>query len=160
MSRQVLNTLGSRQHGPHFSDDIFKCLFLNENVWISMNMSLKFVIKGPNNNILALAQIMARCWLGDKPLSEPMVVSLLTHICVTRPHWINKTIIDTSQKQEYSHSINRVCSFSTTNSANIMHSKRYTYLISWLQKVLQFGFHRYNLAFLTEYLVDVRTKER
>ena len=26
---------------------------------------------------------------GDKPLSDPMMVSLLTHICVTRPQWIN-----------------------------------------------------------------------
>ena len=26
---------------------------------------------------------------GDKPLSEPIMVSLLTHICVTRPHWVN-----------------------------------------------------------------------
>ena len=25
---------------------------------------------------------------GDKPLSEPMVVRLLTHICVTRPQWV------------------------------------------------------------------------
>ena len=34
---------------------------------------------------------MAWRLLGDKPLSEPMVVSLLTHICVTRPQWINWT---------------------------------------------------------------------
>ena len=26
---------------------------------------------------------------GDKPLSEPMVVSLPTHICVARPQWVN-----------------------------------------------------------------------
>ena len=26
---------------------------------------------------------------GDKPLSEPMMVSLLTHICVARPQWVN-----------------------------------------------------------------------
>ena len=26
---------------------------------------------------------------GDKPLSGPMMVSLLTHICVTRPQWVN-----------------------------------------------------------------------
>ena len=28
---------------------------------------------------------------GDKPLFEPMMVSLLTHICVTRPQWVNYT---------------------------------------------------------------------
>ena len=27
---------------------------------------------------------------GDKPLSETMMVSLLTHICVTRPQWVNR----------------------------------------------------------------------
>ena len=48
-------------------------------------MSLKFVAKGPINNIPALVQIMAWRRPGDKPLSEPMVVGLLTHICVTRP---------------------------------------------------------------------------
>ena len=30
---------------------------------------------------------MAWRWPGDKPLSDPMMVSLLTHICVTRPQW-------------------------------------------------------------------------
>ena len=28
---------------------------------------------------------------GDKPLSEPMMVSLPTHICVTRPQWVNSS---------------------------------------------------------------------
>ena len=62
--------------------------FLNENVWISIQVSLKFVRGGPINNIPALVQIMAWCRPGDKPLSEPMMVSLLTHICVTRPQWV------------------------------------------------------------------------
>ena len=26
---------------------------------------------------------------GDKPLSEPMVVCLMTHICITQPQWVN-----------------------------------------------------------------------
>ena len=52
-------------------------------------MSLKFVPKCPINNIPALVQIMDWCRPGDKPLSEPMMVSLLTHICVTRPQWVN-----------------------------------------------------------------------
>ena len=63
--------------------------FLNENVWISIKVSLNFVTKGPINNIPALGQIMAWRRPGDKPLSEPMLVSLLTHICVTRPNWVN-----------------------------------------------------------------------
>ena len=74
---------------PHFPDDNFKHIFLNENVLLAIKISLKFVPKGPIGNIPALVQIMAWCRLGDKPLSEPMMVSLLTHICVTRPQWVN-----------------------------------------------------------------------
>ena len=32
---------------------------------------------------------MAWCRPGDKPLSEPMMVTLPTHICVARPQWVN-----------------------------------------------------------------------
>ena len=87
-----VNTLWPRQNGSHFTDDIFKCIFLNENGWISNKISLKFVPKGPINNIPALVQIMAWRRPGNKPLSELMLVSLLTHICVTRPQWVNKTL--------------------------------------------------------------------
>ena len=83
-----INTLRPRQSGHHLSDDIYKGIFLIENVWIPIKFSLKFVPKGPIHNIPALVQIMAWRRPGDKPLSEPMVVSLLTHICVTRPQWV------------------------------------------------------------------------
>ena len=82
------NTLRPRQNGRHFADDIFKCIFLNENISIAIDISLKFVPEGRINNIPALVQIMAWRRLGDKPLSEPMMVSLLTHKCVTRPQWV------------------------------------------------------------------------
>ena len=85
----LVNTLRPRQDGRHFPDDIFKWIFLNENVWISLRISLKFVPKVWINNIPALVQIMAWHRPSDKPLSEPMKVSLLTHICVTRPQWVN-----------------------------------------------------------------------
>ena len=55
------------------ADDIFKWIFLNENVWISINISLKFVPMGPINNIPSLVQIMAWRQTGDKPLSETMM---------------------------------------------------------------------------------------
>ena len=87
-SKKITNTLRPRQNGRHFPDDIFKCIFLNENVWISIKISLEFVPKDPINYIPALLQIMAWCRPGDKPSSEPMMVSLLTHICVTRPPWV------------------------------------------------------------------------
>ena len=77
-----LNTLRLRQNGHHFADDTFKCIFFYENVRIAMKISLKFVPKGPINNIPSLVQIMARHRPGNKPLSEPMMVRLLMHICV------------------------------------------------------------------------------
>ena len=86
---QCVNTLRPRQNGRRFADDTFKHIFLNKNAGISIKISLKFVPKGPINNIPALIQIMAWRRSGDKPLSEPMMVSLLTHICVTRPQWVN-----------------------------------------------------------------------
>ena len=67
----------------------FQLHFLEWNVWIPIKISLKFVPKGPINNIPALVQIMAWCRPGDEPLSELMMVSLLTHICVTRPQCVN-----------------------------------------------------------------------
>ena len=69
------NTLRPRQNGRRFTDDTFKCIFLNENVRISIKISLKFVPRGPINNIPALVQIMAWCRSGNKPFSEPMMVS-------------------------------------------------------------------------------------
>ena len=86
-----INTLRPRQHGRHFPDDSFKWIFLNENVWISIEVSLKFIPNGPINNITALVQIMAWRRPGDKPLSEPMMVNLPTHICITQPQWVNSS---------------------------------------------------------------------
>ena len=81
---QRVNSLRPRQNGRHFPNDSFKWIFFNENVLISITISLKFVPKGPINKVPVLIQIMAWCRPGDKPLSEPMMVRLQTHICVTR----------------------------------------------------------------------------
>ena len=83
-----INPLRWIQNWPHFADDVSKCIFLNENVWISLKISLKIVPEIPINNISPLGQIMAWHWPGNKPISEPMMVSLLTHICVTQPQWV------------------------------------------------------------------------
>ena len=50
----ILNTLRPRQNGRLFTDDILKGIFLNENVWIPIEISLKFVPKGPIDNIPAM----------------------------------------------------------------------------------------------------------
>ena len=49
-----INTLRLRRNEQHFADDIFKRIYFNENVWISIKISLEFVPKGPINNIPAL----------------------------------------------------------------------------------------------------------
>ena len=72
------------------ADNIFKCIFLNENGRISIQISLKYVPKGPINNSPALVQIMAWRRSGAKPLSEPMMVGLPMHVCVTRPQWVKR----------------------------------------------------------------------
>ena len=65
-----INKLGPRQNGRHFPDDIFKYIFLIENVWISHMNSLKCVPKVWISNIPALVQIMAWYRPGGKLLSE------------------------------------------------------------------------------------------
>ena len=55
-----INILRLRQYGCHFADDIFRCIFLNQNVWFLIKIPLKFVPKGLINNIPALVHI----WLG------------------------------------------------------------------------------------------------
>ena len=60
-----------------WAEDIFKCIFLNENCFDLIEISLKFVPKGTINNKSALVQIMAWRRTGDNPLSEPRM-SLFT----------------------------------------------------------------------------------
>ena len=87
------NPFRPRQNGCHFPDETSKCIFMNVNVWISHKISLKFVPNVRINNIPALVQIMAWHQPGAKPLSEPMMVNLLTHKCVTRPQWVKSLTI-------------------------------------------------------------------
>ena len=87
-----LNTLRPRQ-----MDAISQTTFSNAFSWMKMfEFRLKFhwsLFPWVQLTIFqsAMVQIMAWCRPGDKPLSEPMMVSLLTHICVTRPQWVNHT---------------------------------------------------------------------
>ena len=67
---QLVDTLRPRQNGRHFPDASSKCIFLNGNVWILIENSLKFASRGPFNNIPALVETMAWC----RPLSEPVMV--------------------------------------------------------------------------------------
>ena len=55
------------------ADDIFKCIFLNENDKIQIQISLKLVPRSPIDHKLALVQVMAWCRTDDKPLTEAML---------------------------------------------------------------------------------------
>ena len=76
------------QTAQHLPDDILLFISLNENIWFSINISLKLVAMCAIDNIPVLVQMMAWHRPGDKPLSKPMMVSLPTHI-VTRPQRVN-----------------------------------------------------------------------
>ena len=58
-----------RHYGHHFTDDIFRCVFVNEKCCIMIKFSLKFVPKGSVDNNSALVWIMASRRIGDRPLS-------------------------------------------------------------------------------------------
>ena len=84
MSKELYSfTLG--QNGCHFAGDIFKCIFMNANFRILIQISLNFVPKGPICSKSALVHVMPWCRTGAKPLPEPMARSISpTHICGTR----------------------------------------------------------------------------
>ena len=79
--------LGRDKNWRHFAYDIYKCIFLNRHVRIFLKNLLQMI---KIYNIPALVQIMAWCRPDNKPLSGQMMISLLTHICVTRPQWVMK----------------------------------------------------------------------
>ena len=54
----------------------------------SFKISLTFDPRVRINNLPPLVQILVWRRPGDTPLSEPMMISLLTHICVTQPQWV------------------------------------------------------------------------
>ena len=53
----IVNILKQRQTSCHFSDNIFRCIFLNENVWISIKISVNYVLKGPINMVNLLMHV-------------------------------------------------------------------------------------------------------
>ena len=71
------------------AEDIFERIFLNENVRILIQISLKFVPKGPIDNKSILVQVMAGTEQATSHYLNQCWPYSLTHICVTRPQWVN-----------------------------------------------------------------------
>ena len=73
-----INTLRPRHDGRHFPNDIFKCIFLNKNVYISIEISLTFVPRGSSqqhfiigsDNGLAPGRHQAIIWTNDGYLTD------------------------------------------------------------------------------------------
>ena len=111
-----------------------------------IKISLKFVPKGPINNNPALVQIMAWHWSGDKPLSEPMMVSLLTHICVTRPQWVkglSYTIIPINQYKTIHRVYWIICPFANKVDICYWAYWKKIYVVSTIEFVLhQWWYHK------------------
>ena len=61
----------------NLADGIFKCIFVNENDRIPIQLSLKFVPLSSIGNTPALSYVMAWRRSGDKPLPEPMMTQLI-----------------------------------------------------------------------------------
>ena len=76
-----VNTLRPRYNCRHFTEDIFKCIILNENVWISLTISLKLVPSVPINDIPALVQIMSWHWRIYAWQCAYILITTHTYIC-------------------------------------------------------------------------------
>ena len=79
------------QNGPHFTDDIFKCIILNEKFCILIRISLKFVPMGPIDNKSALVQLNSLT--PNKSLPEPMLTQFTNpYISGPRRRWVNASL--------------------------------------------------------------------
>ena len=61
----------------NLAEDIFNCIFSNENDRIPIQMSLKYVSRSAVYSKSALVQVMAWRRTGDKPLPEPMMIQFI-----------------------------------------------------------------------------------
>ena len=66
-----VNSYPLGQNGCHFTDYIFKCIFMNEKFCVFIQISIKFVPKGSNDNKSLLVHVMAWHRIGSKPSPEP-----------------------------------------------------------------------------------------
>ena len=73
MPYDIINSSPPGQNGRHFTDNIFKDIFMNEKLCILTWISLKFVPNGPIDNKSSLVQVMAWQLPSDKSFPEPML---------------------------------------------------------------------------------------
>ena len=76
----LINSFPVAKTAAILADHILKCIFLNENNRIPVQMSLKFA-SSPIGNKTALVKVMALRWTGSKPLPELMMTQF-TDACM------------------------------------------------------------------------------
>ena len=98
-----------RRSGHNFADDMFRCVFLIEKVWISIEISLEFDTKSPINNMPTMVQIMAwRLQATSHYLNQPWP-NVLAHLCVTPPGWVLNEWLNQRNIISTKHSIGAKC---------------------------------------------------
>ena len=70
-------------------DDNFKCILLNENDKIPIEISFKFVPRSPIDDKAALVQVMAWRQTGDKPFPEPMLTQFTDAYIQQWGRWVD-----------------------------------------------------------------------
>ena len=89
VSASIVNRLRWRQVGCYFADNIFDffiSIFLFDNCCILIHDAMKLVLKRPINN---KATFVSDNGLAPDRRLTIITNSLWTHICVTRPKWVN-----------------------------------------------------------------------
>ena len=88
----INTTWGQDKMAAIIPDNIFTCVFLNENAWISIKISLKFVPKDPMNNIPALVidGLVQERHNSSASAMELRLSCINPSICTTRFHWVNR----------------------------------------------------------------------
>ena len=142
----TVTTLGLRQNCYHLADDIFKRVFLNENIWIAIKISLKFVPKGAFDNMPALVQTMAWRRQATSHYLKQLWLSLPTHICITGLNELMSKIEDikflAKSKLGYLHylCVHDVITYHKTPTGNLTEIKRLTLLSVLTAANLSVGF--------------------
>ena len=64
----MIKHIEAELNGRHLADDVLKCTLFDENVWIPIQIALRFAPKGPNHNQdngLAPTRRQAIIWTND-----------------------------------------------------------------------------------------------
>ena len=84
-----INSSTPGQNGCYFADDIFTCIFVNENAWNSLEFSLKFVPRINNIPVLMPTMAYRLVWSNADPVHRRIYAALREDKLI----WITTSII-------------------------------------------------------------------